>query len=127
MSDKLARPGRQVAYKLVAVQAAVVLIASCISAAVWGVQAGYSALLGGLICVLPNFVFARLAFAKAGARAAQQVVHGFYKGEALKIGLTVLLFVIVLLWVPVAMGALFATYGIGVMAQWFAPVLIQRK
>ncbi len=126
MSDKLARPGRQVAYKLVALQAIVVLIASCI-AAVWGVKAAYSALLGGLICVLPNFVFARQAFAKAGARAAKEVVQGFYKGEALKIGLTILLFVIVLIWVPVKMGALFATYGVGVIAQWFAPVLIQRK
>ncbi|WP_237750971.1 ATP synthase subunit I [Gallaecimonas xiamenensis] len=127
MTNRLADAGRQQAYRLVARQALVVFVAVIVIAAGWGWQAGYSALLGALIAVLPNLLFARIAFQQAGARAARQVVHGFYKGEAAKIGLTILLFVIVLSWVPIRVGTLFAAYGIGVLAQWLAPVLLQRK
>lgn len=127
MTDALAVAGRKKAYQLVVTQATLVASVVMMVFLVWGVRPGYSALLGGLIAVLPHWVFARLAFAHAGARAARQVVNGFYKGEAAKIGLTILLFVVVLKWVPVVTGALFATYGVALLAQWLAPVLNQRN
>ncbi|WP_192954756.1 ATP synthase subunit I [Gallaecimonas mangrovi] len=127
MTNKLATAGRRQAYRLVARQALILLAAVIVITAGWGWQAGFSALLGALICVIPNLIFARIAFNQAGARAARQVVTGFYKGEAVKLGLTILLFVIALKWAPIHMGALFAAYGVGVVAQWLAPVLIQRK
>ncbi|WKE65649.1 ATP synthase subunit I [Gallaecimonas kandeliae] len=127
MTDRLAAAGRRQAYQLVIRQALVVFVAVMVIAAGWGWHAGYSGFLGGLIVVLPNLLFARIAFRQAGARAARQVVNGFYKGEAAKLGLTILLFVIVLKWVPIRVGALFAAYGVGVVAQWLAPVLNQRK
>lgn len=127
VTNKLATAGRRQAYQVVARQALVVLVAVIIITAGWGWQAGFSALMGAIICVLPNLIFARIAFSQAGARAARQVVYGFYKGEAAKLGLTILLFVIVLKWAPIHVGALFAAYGVGIVAQWLAPVLIQRK
>lgn len=54
-----------------------------------------STLLGGLISVLPNAWFARMAFRHRGARAAPAVSSAFKRGEAGKFVLTVSLFAIV--------------------------------
>ena len=67
MSKVLARRGRWSAYKLVMMQAAVAGGASILFFVVWGVQFGYSALAGGSIAVLPNFVFETLAISQTGA------------------------------------------------------------
>lgn len=54
-----------------------------------------SALIGGLISVLPNAYFARLAFRHRGARAASAVAQSFYRGEAGKFVMTAVLFALV--------------------------------
>ncbi|MFT5032838.1 MAG: ATP synthase protein I [Bermanella sp.] len=54
-----------------------------------------SALIGGLISVLPNAYFARLAFRHRGARAAAAVAQSFYRGEAGKFVMTAILFALV--------------------------------
>lgn len=56
---------------------------------------GRSALIGGLIAVLPNAYFARLAFRYRGGRAAKAVAQSFYRGEAGKFAMTVILFALV--------------------------------
>ncbi|WP_206006358.1 ATP synthase subunit I, partial [Pseudoalteromonas sp. c7(2019)] len=59
-------------------------------------KTGYSALFGGLTFLLPNVVFVLMAFAHAGARQSKKVLRGFYAGEAIKLFLTVLFFVVFL-------------------------------
>lgn len=70
-----------------------------------------SALIGGLISVLPNAYFARLAFRHRGARAASAVAQSFYRGEAGKFVMTAVLFALVFSSVkPLQVEALFIAY-----------------
>jgi len=79
--------------------------------AVYGPVAGYSALLGSLICAIPNgFLALRLSMPRRdpGARA---LMRAAYVGEAGKLTLTVLMFTAVFVLVrPLAAPALFAGF-----------------
>lgn len=97
-------------------------------ALVYGITPAYSALLGGLICLLPNCYFAFRAFRFQGARAAKQIVRSFYAGEAGKLALTTLLFAGVFIAVkPLNALALFVGY-VGVqLLNWIVPVVYKHK
>ena len=60
--NKLAKPYRLAAFKLICLQGIVALIAAVIVFVGWGVNAGQSALAGGAVALLPNFVFVVYAF-----------------------------------------------------------------
>ena len=80
----------------------------------WGTDgrvSGYSALLGGLTCVIPNaFLALRLAVPRRDPGAGA-LVHAAYIGELGKLALTVLMFSMVFTLVrPLAAGALFAGF-----------------
>jgi ATP synthase protein I len=80
----------------------------------WGTDgrvSGYSALLGGLICVIPNaFLALRLAVPRRDP-GASALVRAAYIGELGKLALTVLMFAMVFTMVrPLAAGALFAGF-----------------
>jgi len=80
----------------------------------WGINgrvSGYSALLGGLTCVIPNaFLALRLAVPRHD-HGAGSLVRAAYIGELGKLALTVLMFSIVFTLVrPIAAGALFAGF-----------------
>jgi len=72
---------------------------------------GYSALLGGLTCVVPNaFLALRLAVPRRDPGAGA-LVRAAYIGELGKLALTVLMFSLVFTLVrPLAAGALFAGF-----------------
>ncbi len=90
-------------------------VASALLAGVfWGTDgriSGYSALLGGLICVIPNaFLALRLAVPRREP-GAQALVRAAYIGELGKLVLTVLMFGAVFITVrPLAAGPLFAGF-----------------
>jgi len=80
----------------------------------WGVSghvAGYSALLGGLTCVVPNaFLALRLAVPRRDPGAGA-LVRAAYIGELGKLAITVLMFGIVFALVrPLAAGPLFTGF-----------------
>ena len=80
----------------------------------WGVNgivSGYSALLGGLICVIPN-AFLALRLAVSGQKAgAESLVRAAYIGELGKLALTVVMFIVAFTLVrPLAAGSLFAGF-----------------
>jgi ATP synthase protein I len=80
----------------------------------WGINgsvAGYSALLGGLTCVVPNAFLALRLAAPRRDPGAGALVRAAYIGELGKVALTVLLFSMVFTLVrPLAAGALFAGF-----------------
>ena len=90
-------------------------------------NAAYSALLGGIVCIIPNAYFAITLFKYQGARAAKQIVNSFYKGEALKIILSVLLFAVVFIWCRITPLAFFSSYILVMMTHWFAPWIMVNK
>lgn len=75
-----------------------------------GVRA-YSALLGGLICAVPNAYFSLRAFRYRGARATGRIVGDFYVGETVKLSLAAAGFALSFMLVdPLSPAALFAGY-----------------
>ncbi len=109
------------------VQLGTTLFFAALCATVFGANAARSALLGGIVCVVPNAYFARKLFKYQGARSAKQIVNSFYKGEAMKIALSVLLFTAVFVWVKITPLAFFASYIMILMTHWFAPLIIVNR
>jgi ATP synthase protein I len=106
--------GRRGGNSIVTVLALQLVAGAVLAAVLWGTAgsvAGYSALLGGLTCVIPNaFLAGRLVLASrdSGARA---LMRAAWIGELGKLALTVLMFGIVFVTVrPLAAGALFAGF-----------------
>jgi ATP synthase protein I len=95
-------------------------------ALVWvlgGSQQSVSALLGGLIGLLPNMLFAALFGRKDPGKTANQVVRAFYFGEALKLLLTGLLFVIVFHLPGISALPLFIAFVAVMAVVWFSLLL----
>lgn len=113
--------------RLWAVQLGITLLLTLFSSLFFDLKAGRSALLGGLVCIIPNAYFASKLFKYQGARAAKQIVNGFYKGEALKIILSVFLFTAVFAFCRITPLAFFSAYIIVLMTHWFAPLIIVNK
>jgi ATP synthase protein I len=79
----------------------------------------YSALLGGLIAIVPNAYFARWAFRYTGAQAVVEVARSFYRGEAGKFLLTALLFAAVFALVkPLNAVIVFLAYIVLIALNW---------
>ena len=85
-----------------------------LAALFWGMKgtvAGYSAMLGGLTCVIPNAFLALRLVVPRRDPGPGALVRAAYIGELGKIALTVLMFSIVFTLVrPLAAGALFAGF-----------------
>ena len=60
-----------------------------------GTVGAKSAILGAFLYIIPNALFVRKIFYHQGAKSAKNIVKGFYKGEALKFALSVVLFAVV--------------------------------
>ncbi|MCL1114284.1 ATP synthase subunit I [Shewanella basaltis] len=127
LGNVLARRGRLAAYKLVLVQAIVAGIISILFFVMWGAQYGQSALAGATIAVLPNFVFATLAFSHSGASSAAKVVKSFYWGEAIKMLLTIALFTLVFINMKVGFMPLFTCYSLALVVHWIAPLYFKQS
>lgn len=119
--------GKKIALKALMIQTSLVLIASFVLVVIIDLKAGLTVIAGGLIGIIPAWVFAKQAFRFAGARQARQVVRAFYLGEALKLLLTLLLFVLVFSFTKVHTGWLFFGYGLTLVAHWVSLGLLKEK
>ncbi len=89
-------------------------ISAVIAALFWGITgnvSGYSALLGGLTCVIPNaFLGLRLVVPRRDPGAGA-LVGAAYVGELGKLALTVIMFTLIFTLIrPIAAGALFTGF-----------------
>ena len=103
-------------------QGAVALASALIVWLVWGMLAGKSALIGGFVALLPNFVFTLYAFRFAGARQTEQVYSSIKRGAGLKYLLTIVLFALVLKSSAVILLPFFSAYVLVMIVSWFAPI-----
>jgi ATP synthase protein I len=108
-------------------QLGLVILLTSFCAIKYNANAALSACLGGLIAIIPNALFANKLFKYQGARAAKQIVSSFYKGEALKIGLTILLFTLVFILCKITPLAFFVSYILVLMTHWLTPWIIVNK
>ncbi len=104
------------------------VVSVVISSGLWLFEGGkpaYSALLGGMTCVLSNAYFAKKLFSVTGAQAAQKIVANFYIAELVKVLITIILFIICFKFLAISALPFFLTYIIAQMAFWLAPFLMR--
>lgn len=111
---------RRLALSVVLWQAGVTGVVALLSFAIAGSLAAYSALLGGGISTIASLAMTTLSFRKSSVVDAQRLVRGFYLGEAVKLALVVVLFIVVLKTVKVAPMPMFAAYMATFLAYWIA-------
>ena len=111
---------RRLAFGVVLGQAAVTLIVALVSLVVAGRGAALSALLGGGISTAASLVMAVLSFGGSAGANAERAIRAFYVGEAAKLGLVVVSFVVVLKAMKVAPLAMFAAYVATFFVYWVA-------
>ena len=93
----------------------------------WSVSAAMGAFAGGITVLLPNCYFVFRAFRYRGARDAKRIVRSFYSGEAGKLILTAVLFVLVFVSLkPLNAPAVFIGYFCVQMLNWIVPLLASR-
>ena len=94
----------------------------------WNMQIAYSVMLGGLIQIVPQAWFARQAFRFAGARRVHSIVSSMYWGETGKVVLSAVLFTATFLLVsPLNVGALFSSFVVMILVQWFLVFTILKR
>lgn len=123
--------------KISLIQLSVVLLVTLALELTQGRIVAISALLGSLLCVLPNLYFGLRAFELLGrwellkgrrqlrgARASQRTVASFYRAETGKFVLTLAGFAAVFATVkPINPAVLFVSYSLCVILQW---ILVAR-
>ncbi len=102
---------QSVMLKLLVAQVGVGAVLAVVLWSIYGNVVGYSALLGSLVCVIPNaFLALRLAVPRRDP-GAQALVRAAHIGELGKLALTVLFFSLVFTLVkPLSAAALFAAF-----------------
>jgi ATP synthase protein I len=111
---------RRFALRIVAGQAAVTVIAGLLGWALAGPNGARSALLGGGIGTVANLAMALLSFGSRAGADAPHAMRALLVGEAVKLGLVVVLFAGVLKVLKVSPAALFAAYVATFVVYWFA-------
>jgi ATP synthase protein I len=113
---------RRLAFGVVLAQAAVTVAAALCALGLADRLAGLSALLGGGIATLGSLVMAALVFGGGRALDAQRVLGTFYLGEAVKVAVVIVLFVLTLKWVNVAPVAMLLAFAATFLVYWIALV-----
>jgi ATP synthase protein I len=92
-----------------------------------GTVEAYSAILGGLICVIPNAYLAGRLLLKSGAGDSRVFLRAAFTGEAIKLLLTGALFALVFKYVkPLNVLVLFVGFITAITIQWLGLIFIGR-
>ena len=114
---------RRLAFGVVLAQAAVTVAGALCALGLADRHAAVSALLGGGIATLGSLVMAALVFGGGKALDAQRVLGTFYLGEAVKVAVVIVLFVLTLKWMNVAPLAMFLAFAATFLVYWIALVV----
>ncbi len=111
MDETAGQRGSFIVARVLAFQIGIGVVLAALFWGTYGRVAGYSALLGSLICVVPNTFLALRLVVPRRDPGAHALIRAAYMGEAGKLALTVLMFGIVFVAVrPLAAAALFAGF-----------------
>jgi len=121
--NELTQIGLKIAFKQIFITFIVVMSITLSIYLIWDIDSAKSALLGGLIGILPNIVFALKAFRYAGAREAKKVVESFFSGIKIKMGLTALLFSLVFKFLVIQPLPLFGMFCLVMVMPLLQPII----
>lgn len=109
--------------RVVAGQLAAAVTVAIVLGGLWGSHAGYSALVGALIGVVPNYFLALRLARRHRSVAAEHLLRGVYVGALIKIVFTAAMFVIAIAALNVNFLIVLATYIATVAVSWLAVLL----
>jgi F0F1-type ATP synthase assembly protein I len=110
---------RRLALSVVLGQAAVTMICALASWALADLHAAISALLGGGISSAASLAMALVGFGKKAETDPQRAIRAFFVGEAAKVAVVIVLFVVVLKTMKVAPLAMLGSYIATFVVFWF--------
>ena len=113
---------RRAALMLVLTQVAATLIIAVSFLLGSNARAAVSALIGGGIGVAASLAMVIVMFRGASGADPKRILGSTYRGEAVKLGLTVLLFAAALKFVELAVLPFFVTYAATFVVYWIALV-----
>jgi ATP synthase protein I len=111
---------RRLALSVVLGQAAVTLICALVSYGVADAKAAVSALLGGGISSTASLAMALVGFGRQAATDPRRALQTFFVGEAAKVGVVIVLFVVVLKTMKVVPLAMLGSYIATFLVFWVA-------
>jgi ATP synthase protein I len=111
---------RRLAFSVVLGQAAITLIVALVSWVIADSRAAVSAVLGGGISTAASLAMAVLSFGGSAGGDPQRTVRAFFVGEAVKLTLVVVLFVVVLKVMKISPLAMLAAYVATFFMYWVA-------
>ncbi len=111
---------RRLASGVVAGQAVVTVVVALVSYGLAGSLAAQSAALGGGISTAATFVMVLLAFRGGQLADRGRAARSFFVGEAAKVVVTIMLFILVLKFVSISALALFAGFVATFFVYWVA-------
>lgn len=123
---KMNEKGRRVAQRLLAIQGLAAIVLIGFFGIIFGGAGALSAAAGAISALIPNSIFAALAFRHGGARSAHNVVNSFLAGEALKIMLSMVLLVVALSLLDGPFLPLFTVFALLHLMQVLAPILLLK-
>ena len=121
MITNLAQQLRKRAFRLVLMQLAVTLFISGIGCWFYSKNTAVQLLLGGSICTFSNAIFSVFAFKYVGASSAQKVYDAFFRGERIKLFVTIVLFLLTFKLLDTVDVSLFVGFSVILLTQWLAP------
>jgi ATP synthase protein I len=112
------KPLRRQAYRLVFLPILVALLIGLALLLLVGKPAGHSVMLGALVWGIPNSFVAYRLFANVSAHAANQWINSLFFAEAVKLLLTVVLFVLIIKLFTLSLGYFFVGFCVSQLLFW---------
>jgi len=116
---------RRLSFGVVLGQAVVTVIVALLSWAMAGPMSAWSAMVGGGISTVASLVLALVAFGRPTV-SAQRAATAFYVGEAVKLALVVVMFVVVFKFMRASPLPLFAAYMATFLVYWIVLARFSR-
>ena len=127
----LTSTGRQLAKRVIFLQSLLALFIAVLFLFLWeekiSIHAALSALMGGLIHILPYAIFSFFAFKFAGASKNQLVVKSFSQGLKLKLFSAIVLFAVAYKWGSLIPVVLLVSYIVVLLSQWPIIMFIHKS
>jgi ATP synthase protein I len=106
------------AYRIVLWQFVGVVLLSVLALLISGVKSGFSVFAGGLSYVIPNLIFVWRVFRYAGAHQMTQFAAAFFAGEAIKLILSGILFLMIVKTLPVSLLSVLVGFAGAIVSFW---------
>ena len=106
------------AYQIVSKQLFGVVALSLLALAFYGVKSGFSVLAGGMIYILPNFLFVWRVFRYSKPQEMQRFMIAFSFGEMAKLIFSAILFLLIVKYLPVSLLSILVGFIGAIVSFW---------